>query len=236
MIVMEYCPNGTLLEQVRHNAMGPEYIVPKLSLKWLSQVFLGLEHLHKLKMLLRDLKPDNVVLDARKRAKLTDFGFGRFGAEAPAAWTFTFPPGTPGYVSPEVICRRRYDAKADLYSYGVLIWLVLTGGLVSTRDMVGGPIPPAGAMTTDSDYGVHERDHERLKWCIQHPSNFDARPVPTAAAQTLILALTNGVAVRRPSHTEIRADPFFSELNPPFPPPDSTNECLENWLCAHGFK
>lgn len=91
---------------------GPgRYQAPALAVAWIAQVFLGLEHMHRrMDTLLRDLKPDNVVLSASGVAKLTDFGFGRFGVEASSGtWSFGVPAGSPGYVAPEVILQRNYD-------------------------------------------------------------------------------------------------------------------------------
>jgi len=237
MMVMEYCPSGTILEKVHANALLPEYHPPALSIKWLSQVFLGLEHLHSANMLLRDLKPDNVVLDAHQRAKLTDFGLGRFGAEAPAVWSFNFPPGSPGYISPEIIARKKSDVKADLYSFGVVMWVVLTGGTVSSRYVLGGPFPPGSSATPSEscDFKSYSSDFEKLRWAINNPERFDARPLPTPKAKELVLALTQQDPSKRPSHQQIRVSSFFAELSPPFPPGGSDRECIENWLCAHGF-
>lgn len=87
------------------------YQAPALAVAWIAQVFLGLEHMHRrMDTLLRDLKPDNVVLSASGVAKLTDFGVGRFGVEASSGtWSFGVPAGSPGYVAPEVILQRNYD-------------------------------------------------------------------------------------------------------------------------------
>merc|ERR1719152_170198 len=102
---MELCTNGDLYNQVRA-ARGDGrrgiYVPPPLARCWCGQVFLGLEHMHlRMSTLLRDLKPENVVLDAVGRAKLTDFGLGRFGVESTGQWTFGMPTGSPGYVAPE---------------------------------------------------------------------------------------------------------------------------------------
>jgi len=88
-------------------------ITQALSLKWFKQVFLDLQHLHLANTQLRDLKPKGVVLDAQQRAKPIDLGYGCFGAEAPAVWSFDFRSGSPGYISPEINARKRSNFKAD---------------------------------------------------------------------------------------------------------------------------
>ncbi|CAE8664340.1 unnamed protein product [Polarella glacialis] len=118
-------------------------------MRWLAQIFLGLEHMHlEMDTLLRDLKPENVVLSASGCAKLTDFGFGRFGVESSGCWSFGMPSGSPGYVSPEVLHRESYDSRADLYSFGVLAWVMLTGGVTIGSE----PVPPMGRPRYGGDF------------------------------------------------------------------------------------
>ena len=110
------------------------YQAPALAVAWIAQVFLGLEHMHRrMDTLLRDLKPDNVVLSASGVAKLTDFGFGRFGVEASSGtWSFGVPAGSPGYVAPEVILQRNYDystLKKKATELDPLTWFLICGVL-----------------------------------------------------------------------------------------------------------
>jgi len=85
-IIMEYCEGGDLhrrIESLAAVAGEDDYRPPSEAMQWIGQIFLALEHLHlKLQTLVRDLKPQNVVL-THGRAKLTDFGHGRIGARAP---------------------------------------------------------------------------------------------------------------------------------------------------------
>merc|ERR1712176_769536 len=107
-------------------------------------MFLALEHLHLTQpcMLVRDVKPANVVLTENQRiAKLTDFGMSRQGDYSNGTFSFsnTLPPGTPDYVAPEVVAGQPYNYSADLYSFGVLVWVLLTGGLLIHKNT---PAPP----------------------------------------------------------------------------------------------
>merc|ERR1712232_509417 len=132
---MEFATNGDLNSVLKNRKKrcfeeGRTYTPPGSAHEWTAHIFLGLEHMHRrMDTLLRDLKPDNVVLDRHWVAKLTDFGFGRIGCESTTGtWSFGMPTGSPGYVAPEIPRNRAYNYKADLYSFGVLVWVMLTGG------------------------------------------------------------------------------------------------------------
>jgi serine/threonine protein kinase len=74
--------------------------------KWIFQIASGLNHMHSLGVIHRDVKPDNIALDRNGNAKLIDLGTATFKWQLQAD---NFPmAGTPGYTSPEMI-RRRYS-------------------------------------------------------------------------------------------------------------------------------
>ncbi|CAL9756555.1 unnamed protein product [Musa acuminata subsp. burmannicoides] len=78
----------------------------------------------------RDVKPDNVLFDARGRLKLADFGsaecfLGAYGERVPMSGVV----GTPCYVAPEVVAGREYGEKVDVWSVGVVMYMMLTGGV-----------------------------------------------------------------------------------------------------------
>eukprot|EP00965_Chrysotila_dentata_P205923 6183239-Pleurochrysis_carterae.AAC.2 len=76
----------------------------------------------------RDIKPDNLLLDARDNVKLTDFGLSAILSKP--GQKLKIPCGTPAYSAPEVISRREYDGRlTDAWSLGVVLYQMLHGTL-----------------------------------------------------------------------------------------------------------
>jgi len=76
----------------------------------------------------RDLKPDNLMIDAEGQVKLIDFGIARQdGARRLTFTKFTKAMGTPDYASPEQVKGKRGDARSDVYALGVILFEMLTG-------------------------------------------------------------------------------------------------------------
>ncbi|OLP88197.1 RAC family serine/threonine-protein kinase-like [Symbiodinium microadriaticum] len=161
-------------------------------------------------------------------AKLTDFGLCRFGTEATGDWTFGAPPGTPAYIAPEVIRGQSYGRAADLYSFGALIWLVLTGGLVAE----GEPKiePPCAQMAHKWDYSALAQNFKLIAACIQQPEENGARPLPSAEAEELVLDLTKEEATGRPSLEELRRYPALQPLR--LPDPRAGAKEVDAWLAC----
>ncbi|NWV23857.1 ULK2 kinase, partial [Origma solitaria] len=80
--------------------------------------------LHSKGIIHRDLKPQNILLSYASRRKSTDFGFARYLHSNMMAATLC---GSPMYMAPEVIMSQHYDAKADLWSIGTVIYQCLVG-------------------------------------------------------------------------------------------------------------
>jgi eukaryotic-like serine/threonine-protein kinase len=105
---------------------------PSEAAQFTLQVAAGLEAAHALGLVHRDVKPENVLLDADGHALLTDFGIARELAtlkrREPRTLAATgLPVGTPEYMAPEQLEGRPLDQRADIYSLGVVLYELLTG-------------------------------------------------------------------------------------------------------------
>lgn len=120
-LILSYCPGGDLAWHISREKRFSEH----RARIYAAEVALALEELHKRNIVFRDLKPDNVVIDAEGHAQLTDFGLSREGVySATAAKSFC---GSLAYLAPEVIRRKGHGKAVDWYLLGVLIYEMVTG-------------------------------------------------------------------------------------------------------------
>ena len=92
---------------------------------YLVEIILAIEFLHKNKMMYRDLKPENVLLDKTGHIKITDFGLSKIlSSENEKTYTIC---GTPQYLAPEILSSEGYDNAVDWWSLGCLMYKMLIG-------------------------------------------------------------------------------------------------------------
>lgn len=124
-LVTEYCARGNLFDLL-HN--------PKVPLPWglRKQMALdaarGMNYLHTSTPVIihRDLKSLNLLVDDRWAVKVADFGLARFKANTASTSRYTMQCGTMQWMAPEVITGHVYTEKADVFSFGINLWELLT--------------------------------------------------------------------------------------------------------------
>jgi tRNA A-37 threonylcarbamoyl transferase component Bud32 len=121
-IVFEYVEGETLKQRI--NRVGA--LDPQEALAYAIEVARGLTVAHARNMVHRDIKPQNVLIDAEGRAKLTDFGISR-QLEQDGMTATGRVLGTTDYVAPEQAMGHGADPRSDIYSLGVVLYEMLIG-------------------------------------------------------------------------------------------------------------
>lgn len=119
-IVTEYMPGGSLYDYLHkhHNVLKFSQL-----LKFAIDVCKGMEYLHQNNIIHRDLKTANLLMDTHNVVKVADFGVARFQNEE---GVMTAETGTYRWMAPEVINHQPYDQKADIFSFAIVLWELVT--------------------------------------------------------------------------------------------------------------
>jgi len=169
-----------------------------------AEIISGMEYLHKAGVVYRDLKPENLLLNAQGHIVMTDFGLSKEGLMAQDDKTATFC-GTPEYLAPEIIQGKDYTKAVDWWSVGTLIYEMLTG------------LPP---FFNDDEENMYQKI---MTAELAIPSFFSAE-----VGDLIRRFLVRDPVQRLQNSEDIKAHPWFRDLNwakleacevtPPFKP------------------
>uniref|UniRef100_A0A2P2LPG3 non-specific serine/threonine protein kinase n=1 Tax=Rhizophora mucronata TaxID=61149 RepID=A0A2P2LPG3_RHIMU len=122
-VVTEFMTKGSLYDFL-HKQNGV-FKLPSL-IRVATDVSKGMNYLHQNNIIHRDLKTANLLMDENEVVKVADFGVARVQAQS---GVMTAETGTYRWMAPEVIEHKSYDHKADVFSFGIVLWELLTGEL-----------------------------------------------------------------------------------------------------------
>ncbi|PIA45812.1 hypothetical protein AQUCO_01600210v1 [Aquilegia coerulea] len=129
---MEFVRGGELFAKVAKGRLKEE-----VARAYFQQLISAIDFCHSRGVYHRDLKPENLLLDDEGNLKVTDFGLSALSEHLRQDGLLHTTCGTPAYVAPEVIGKKGYDgAKADLWSCGVILYVLLAGFLPFQDDNV----------------------------------------------------------------------------------------------------
>jgi len=125
LLVLELCPGGELFDILYYT----QQLDPVTARTYFVQMIKGLEECHNAGIVHRDIKPQNLLMDARYQLKITDFGLSKLckNKDADTAVMRTHYVGTRGYQAPEILKKKKYGKACDIFSAGVVLFILLTG-------------------------------------------------------------------------------------------------------------
>nr|GMD11495.1 serine/threonine-protein kinase HT1-like [Ipomoea batatas] len=137
-IITEYLPEGSLrayLHKLEHKALPLQKLIGMA-----LDIARGMEFIHSRGIIHRDLKPENILIDEEFHLKVADFGIA---CEEAYCDLLADDPGTYRWMAPEMIKRKSYGRKVDVYGFGLLLWELVTG-CIPYEDMT--PVQAAFAV------------------------------------------------------------------------------------------
>ncbi|XP_076876293.1 hormonally up-regulated neu tumor-associated kinase homolog A isoform X2 [Brachyhypopomus gauderio] len=188
-LVMELCPGGNLMNHIYEKKRLEE----REAQKYVRQLVMAVEHLHRAGVVHRDLKIENLLLDEQDNIKLIDFGLSNCAGILGYSDPFSTQCGSPAYAAPELLSRKKYGPKVDVWSIGVNMYAMLTGTLPFTVEPFS------------------------LKALHQRMVDKDMNPLPpsiSSAAVSLLKSLLEPDPSKRPNIHQVMADSWLQLGNP----------------------
>ncbi|KAM6096736.1 hormonally up-regulated neu tumor-associated kinase isoform 2-T2 [Chlamydotis macqueenii] len=196
-LVMELCPGGNLMHKIYEKKRLEEHEARK----YIRQLILAVEHLHRAGVVHRDLKIENLLLDEDNNIKLIDFGLSNCAGILGYSDPFSTQCGSPAYAAPELLARKKYGPKIDVWSIGVNMYAMLTGTLPFTVEPFS------------------------LRALYQKMVDKEMNPFPTqlsAAAINFLRSLLEPDPAKRPNIQQALANRWLNENYPGRAPPNVT--------------
>lgn len=162
-LIMEYAISGELFNKIEPDIGITEDVVHFYA----KQLLNSIKYLHNQGIAHRDLKPENMLLDEQGNLKLSDFGLATIFRRGNNTRILTTPCGTPPYVAPEIHLCRYDGGRVDIWSYGVIIYVMLAGNT-----------PWAEPTMRDQEYSLY---------LAKYPNSLSYRPFSQFSIEVLNL-------------------------------------------------
>ncbi|KAI4385549.1 hypothetical protein MLD38_003562 [Melastoma candidum] len=134
LLAYEFMPRGSLENHLFRRGSYFQPLSWSLRLKVALGAAKGLAFLHSSRVIYRDFKASNVLLDSKYNAKLSDFGLAKDGPMGDKSHVSTRIMGTRGYAAPEYLATGHLTSKSDIYSFGVVLLEMLSGRRVVDKN------------------------------------------------------------------------------------------------------
>jgi len=209
-LVLEYVSGGELYDEIVKRGSFTESDACTV----LRQVLSATEYLHENGIAHRDLKPENLLISSESgglQVKIADFGLSKDFSDSNAMTTCC---GSPSYVAPEVLQQGMYNNSCDIWSIGVILYVLLSGflpffgetqeelfdkiltGSYSFANKVWDDISPTAKDLVTKMLTLNEEDRPTAKQCLEHPWFKASNPRKQLRSVESLRDLRSGIKVR----------------------------------------